>query len=142
MGRKKSLPLFAMIVLLIAISASLYVHAFQVSPDTTNQQYAIVIDETMYTINELSLLGSERTITIDEGEETGLALDSIIQATNLQDPKLYSYVIKAIDGYQQTVRWEDMQQGILTLSARVMFPHLAHVFWVRDVISIEVVKNQ
>ncbi|MDG6219019.1 MAG: hypothetical protein QCI00_06225, partial [Candidatus Thermoplasmatota archaeon] len=81
---------------------------------------------------------SNKTIQTNDGEKMGISLSELLNSTQLSCPSCHSYTIKAKDGYQQTVIWDDMQQGVLTMEKRVYFPHLAHAFWIRDVVEIEV----
>ena len=79
-------------------------------------------------------------MTTDDGEKTGISLDTLILDTGLENPETYEYTMKASD-YQQTVKWEHIQTGILSQEQmKVYFPTLAHAFWVHDIIEIEVKK--
>jgi hypothetical protein len=132
-GKEKLIPIIAMSFLLIGILSTLYVHGSQVSKET------ITLVGKEYTINQLFSLGSLRTIHTDEGVKTGVALDTLLIATtDLGCLSCHDYTFKARDGYQQTVDWELMKNGVLTNYRRVYFAGAAHALWVRDVIEMEV----
>lgn len=132
MGKEKLVPIFAMIVLLIGIFTTLYVHALQVDKDT------IKINGREYTINQIFSISSTKIIQTNEGEKIGVNLEELILKTGSDCPSCSQFIFKAKDGYQQTVTREIMKTGILTNNSRVYFPNTAHTFWVRDVIEIEV----
>ena len=132
LGKEKIIPIFAMIVLLIGISSTIYVHANQIEKDT------IKINGQEFTMNQLFSMGAQRVVETDEGEKTGISLDELIITVGVGCTDCHEYTIKAKDGYQQTVNWDILKTGILTDYGRVYFPDTAHTFWVRDVIEIEV----
>jgi len=69
---------------------------------------------------------------------TGALLSDIINMSHIENPQEHKYVIIASDGYQKTVEWKDMMNGIITEEKRIIFPNLPRAFWIRDVIKIEV----
>lgn len=134
--KQNIIPFLAMMVLLIGSISTLYVHANQtqqVIDDNT-----LLINNQAFNIQELFTTFSNTTIQTDNGNKTGILLSEIILSFSLDCPDCHTYLIKSSDGYQQTVDWDDIQQGILSLEKQVYFPHLAHAFWVRDVTQIEV----
>ena len=140
-GKEKTIPIFAIIVLLIAMSCNLYVHARQVELEKELQKYQtdekiITIFSQDYKLDDFFSNLEIKTIQTDDGKKTGVPLDSIITYIGIGCPSCNKYTFKAIDGYQQTVDWSDMQKGIITEESRVFFPGLAHAFWVSDVIEI------
>ena len=134
--KQNIIPLLAITVLLIASVSTLYVHA------TQNQQISdsesIIINEQTFAVQSLFQTFSNITIQTDDGEKTGILLSDLLLSTDIECPICHSYLIIASDGYQQTVDWDDMKQGIITNEKRSYFPHLAHAFWVRNIINIEV----
>ena len=132
MGKEKLIPIMAMIVLLVGISSTIYVHASIINKET------ITIKGEEYTFDQLSLMSKTRTINTDEGEKTGIALDDLIINAGIGCPSCHKYTFKAKDGYQQTIDWEHMKKGILSKESRIFFPDTAHALWVRDIIEIEV----
>ncbi len=125
-----------MAVLIIGSISTLYVHANQTSESTNHE--TILINNQSFEIQSLFNTFSNTTIETDDGEKTGILLSKILTSTTIDCPSCSSYTLKASDGYQQTVNWDDIQQGILTMEKRTYFPHLAHAFWVRDIVQIEV----
>jgi len=132
MGKEKIIPVFAMILLLIGVFSSIYVHANQVNKDTIN------INGNEYTIDEIFSLAKTKTIETDEGEKTGASLEELMSKVGVSCSSCSIYTFKAKDGYQQTVDYKTLKTGILTENSRVYFPNTAHALWVRDVIEIEV----
>ena len=132
MGKEKTIPILAMIVLLIGIFSTLFVHAAQINKDT------ILINDQEYTIDEIFSISASKVIQTDEGEKHGASLEDLITKASIDCTSCHDYTIKAKDGYQQTVSWDIMKKGILTKESKVFFPDTAHSFWVYDVIEIEV----
>jgi len=135
-GKQNIIPLLAMTVLIIGSISTLYVHANQTTQSTNLE--TILINHQSFEIQTLFERFSNTTIETDDGMKTGILLSEVLLSTNVNCPTRSSYTIKASDGYQQTVNWDDIQQGILTMEKRTYFPHLAHAFWVRDIVQIEV----
>lgn len=130
--KEKVVPFFAIVCLLIGTSATIYVQA---SLSTKN---TITLSGNDFTLDQLFAMGTTRVIATDDGEKSGIALDDLILKMGIDCPSCHQYTFKAKDGYQQTVDWTLMQQGILTEYGRVYFAETAHALWVRDVIEIEV----
>jgi hypothetical protein len=134
--KQNIIPFLAIMVLIIGMVSTVYVHTNQAQQSIDAQ--SILINDQPFKTQELFTTFSTMTIQTDDGNKTGISLSEVILSHPLDCPNCHTYLIKASDGYQQTVDWHDMQQGILSLEKRVYFPHLAHAFWVRDVIEIEV----
>ena len=135
-NKEKILPFLAIIVLIIGMSATLYVHAQQSTIETSTEM--ITINGSSYKISELFTNIPDETIETDDGAKTGIPTDEIINHCAIACPSCHTYTFISSDGYQQTVTWEHMQQGVLSEEIRVFFPDVAHAFWVRDIIEIEV----
>jgi len=125
-----------MIILIIGSASTVYVHVVQSSQ--VNDPSSLIINDEIFQINTIFDMYANTTIITDDGEKTGIQLSQLLLVTNLVCPSCHMYTIQAADGYQQTVNWNDIEQGVLTMEKRVYFPHLAHSFWVKDIISIEV----
>lgn len=130
------IPFFAMAVLLVSMASSVYVYTVQ--SQLTVSDNSLLIDDVEYNIDQLFDTIPQTTVSLDEFDKTGIPLDDLIISTGLSCPSCHAYVIVALDGYRQTVTWENMEAGIYTEENRVYFPGLAHSFWVRDVIEIKV----
>jgi hypothetical protein len=137
MGKEKLIPVLAIIVLLLAVGSTLYVQATKTE---ITEENAITINGNKYCLNELFDEVEKRTIQIDGDEISGIALDSLIEYSGVLCGSCNTYTIKAThpSPYQQTVKWDNMQKGILTDYSRVYFPDLARAFWVYNVVEIEV----
>lgn len=73
--------------------------------------------------------------TVDEFD--GVMLKDIV-SSEVDDPDKYTYTFVAADGYQKTVKWVDVEKGIITREAMVVFPHLPKQYRVRDVVEVRV----
>ena len=128
MGKEKLIPIFALIVIIIGSLSSIYVYA------TTAESDYITINNTKYTIDQLFFIGEERTID----DYSGIAFDVVIFKISVSNPKTREYTLIASDGYQKTVKWENMENGLLTEEGQSIFSDLPKAFWVKDIIKIEV----
>lgn len=131
MGKDKLIPVFAIVLLLVGISAVIYVHATHVDKDT------ITINGEEYTIDEIFTIAETKTISTDDGEKTGVSLEDLMNKIGGSCTGC-DYTFKAKDAYQQTVDYETLKRGVLTKDSRVFFTDTAHALWVSDVIEIEV----
>ena len=133
---RKNLPIIAIAILLVGMGSTLYVHA---TKQTKNSETpTLLINDQEYYVDELFSLFSLKTVTTDDSEYTGIPLDELLVYAHIDNPTSHQYTIKA-NGYQQTVQWESMETGIFYRDElRVVFPNLAHSFWVYDVLEIEV----
>ncbi len=128
MGKERTLPLFAITLLLIGSLATLYVHA-----NTTNTQI-ITLNNQEYSYEQIQTNSEPRTIDT----YTGIALDDFIQKTGIPEPSAHDYLIIGSDGYQKTVQWTHLTTGLLTPEGEVIFSDLPKAFRVKNVIQIEV----
>ena len=131
-GKKKLIPIFAMIVLLIGTFSAIYVNATQVDKDT------ITINGEEYTTDQIFSIARSKEIETDEGMKSGISLEDLMIKVGISCVSCSKYTFKAKDGYQQTVDFEILKSGILTDYSKVYFKDTAHALWVSDVIEIEV----
>ena len=132
MGKEQTLPLIAILILIISSSTTLFVYA-----QTTNQKLITIADET-YTIDQLSTLGTQKTLEIEDETYTGIHLSNLIKKIGISNPEQQQYTLTGTDGYQKTVTWENLQNGILTLEQQTIFSDLPKAFRVKNIITIEV----
>jgi len=132
MGKEKLIPIFAFIVIIIGSLSSIYVYATQI-----NSEY-IDINDQEYTIDQLFFIGKQKTMESNSEIFSGIALDDLILKTGVSNPENHEYTIIASDGYQKTVKWENMKNGILTEEGQSIFSDLAKAFRINDIIKIEV----
>jgi hypothetical protein len=130
MGKVRLLPVCALLVLAVGVVSSLYVYATQVETTT------ISINGHAYTITQLFSLAEERSFSALN--YSGVALDDIIVQAGVVNPEDHQYTIMGADGYQKTVNWENMKQGLLTWDGQSVFSDLPKAFRVKDVVNIEV----
>ncbi|MFW6121549.1 MAG: hypothetical protein ACOC80_11720 [Petrotogales bacterium] len=129
MGKEKLIPIFALIVLLISGVSSIYVYATEIDSEYIN------INGQDYTLDQLFFISEKRTIET----YSGIALDDLIIKTGVSNPEDHKYTIVGADGYQKTVKWENMENGLLTKSGVSVFSDLPKAFRVKDIVRIEVV---
>ena len=130
MGKDRLLPLLALSILFIASSSSLYVYATQTTTDT------VLINGQHYTINQLFGFAEHRAL--NDSKYTGIALDDLMVKTGISHPEQYQYTLKGVDGYEKTVTWQNMKNGLLTMDRESVFSDLPKAFRVKDIVSIEV----
>jgi len=129
MGKERTLPLFAITLLLIGSLATLYVHA-----NTTHTQ-TITINNQEFSYEQIQTNNEPRTIDT----YTGIALDDFIQKSGVTEPSTHDYLIIGSDGYQKTVQWIHLTTGLLTPDGEVIFSDLPKAFRVKNVIQIKVI---
>jgi hypothetical protein len=128
MGKEKLIPILAVAVLFIGSLSSIYVYATQI-----NSEY-IDINGQEYTVDQLFFIGEERTIETF----SGIALDTLMIKIGISEPEKHEYTIIASDGYQKTVKWDNMKNGLLTEEGQSIFSDLAKAFRIKDIVKIEV----
>ena len=133
MGKEKLIPIFAVAVLFIGSLSSIYVYATQI-----NSEY-IDINGQEYTIDQLFFMGKQKTIDSNSELFSGIALDDLMKKAGVSNPEKHEYTIIASDGYQKTVKWENMENGILTEEEQSIFSDLPKSYRVRDILKIEVI---
>jgi len=128
MGKEKLIPIFAILVLLIGSLSTIYTYAVQLESDF------IEINGEDYTIEDLFSLGKEKSFE----DFSGVSLEDIIVNIGIENPKNHEYNIIGSDGYQKTVKWENIENGFLTRDKQTIFSDLPKAFRVKDIVKIEV----
>ena len=129
MGKVKFIPIIAFVIILIGAGSSAYVYV------TTFDSEYIIINNQDYTMDQLLFIGEHREFETF----SGIALDDLIIKIGVPNPETHEYTITAADGYQKTVKWENMKNGLLTEDKISVFSDLPKSFRVRDIIKIEVI---
>jgi hypothetical protein len=127
MSKNKWVPIVAAIVLVFAIGASVYTFIQQ------SDAGSVDINGMTYSSKELMEMGSERAVE----DYSGVALDELVISAGIAAPEAKQFTLIAADGYQKTVTWENMQNGILTPDLMSAFSDLAKAFQVKDIIEIK-----
>ena len=130
MGKDRLLPIFALLILLIGCVSSIYVYATQATTNT------LLVNGQYYTMDQLFSLTQPRTF--NESQYSGIALDDLMLKTGVSQPEQHTYTLKGVDGYEKTVTWENMKNGLLTKESESVFSDLPKAFRVKDIITIEV----
>lgn len=130
MGKDRLLPITAMCVLIIACSSSLYVYASQTTTDT------LLVNSQEYSIDQLFSITKPRLF--NDSDATGIALDDLMIKTGVSQPEQHTYTLRGSDGYEKTVAWENMKNGLFTKNRESIFSDLPKAFRVKDIIEIEV----
>jgi hypothetical protein len=76
--------------------------------------------------------------TFDDSQNIGIALDDLMLKTGVPNPEQHTYTLKSSDGYEKTVTWENMRNGLLTKDYESIFSDLPKAFRVKDIVTIEV----
>jgi len=127
MTKNKWIPIIAAVVLLIGISASVYAYLQQTNTGSVS------INGVEYSSAELMDMGAERVVE----EFSGAALDELMISAGVPEPEAKEYTLIGADGYQKTVTWENMENGLLTADLMSVFSDLAKAFRVKDIIEIK-----
>ncbi len=130
MGKDRLLPILAVLILITASTASLYVHALKTTTET------LTINGQDYTIDQLFSLVKPRSL--NGSEFTGISLDGILLKTGVPNPEQHQYTLRGSDGYEKTVTWDNMKSGLLTKNRESIFSDLPKAFRVKDIVTIEV----
>jgi hypothetical protein len=130
MGKDRFLPVIALIVLMVASISSVYVYTTQANTDT------ILINGQHYTVDQLFSFTKPRAFA--DLNYSGIALDDLIVKTGVNNPESHTYTLIGSDGYQKTVIWENMKNGLLNKNRESVFSDLPKAFRVKDVVTIEV----
>jgi len=128
MEKNKLIKILAIMVILVGIGSSIYVNATQVDSEYIN------INGQDYTVDQLFDISEEKTIET----YSGIALDNLIVKIEVANPEKHEYTIIAADGYQKTVKWDNMMNGILTKDRESVFSDLAKAFRIKDIVEIKV----
>ena len=128
MTKKKLIPIIAVVVLLIGIGTSLLLFL------NNRNSSVVTINGTEFSSKEIFTLSSERSID----EYSGVALDELMVDAGVSDPEGLEFTLIGSDGYQKTVFWENMQNGLLTPDLMSVFSDLPKAFMVKDIVEIEV----
>ncbi len=138
MRKETTIPLLAIVLLLIATTSSAYVYINQSGVESTVGS-SILINGDSFEITTLFDNVENRTAIVAEVEYEGIALDTLIEYVGVSSPENHNYRFVADDGYSKTVEWPHLADGILTLDQRSAFSDLPKAFSVRNVIEIEVI---
>lgn len=128
MGKERLIPLVAILVLILSSISTVYVYAIQSNSEV------IDIQGQDYTIDQLFYLGEEQVIE----DYTGAGLATIMKKIGIRHPEEQDYTIIGADGYQKTVQWEHLENGLITKERQTIFSDLPKAFRVKDVVRIEV----
>jgi len=130
MGKDRFIPIIALTILVVASISSVYVYTTQANTNT------ILINGQHYTIDQL--FSFTKTRAFADLNYSGIALDDLVIKTGVKNPESHTYTIIGSDGYQKTVTWENMKNGLLTKNRESVFSDLPKAFRVKDVVTIEV----
>lgn len=130
MKQNRLLPLFATLIVMISSVFSIYIYATQATTNT------LLVNGHQYTIDQLFSLTQPRTL--NESEYTGIALDDLMLKTGVTKPEQHTYTLRGSDGYEKTVTWENMKNGLLTNKSQTIFSDLPKAFYVKNIVTIEV----
>jgi hypothetical protein len=129
-GKKRFLILLVAILIVIGVGSTLYI----ILSKGTEKTEDLLVGETEFSLDEL--FDTSELITVEEYQ--GVSLAEIINKAGIENPEAQEYTIIAEDGYQKTVEWESIQEGIFTSERRVIFPDLPQQYWIKNTTTIEI----
>jgi len=132
--KQRFIIFLAIILVAIGVVSTLYLTLFRGS----EKAEGLFIGETEFSLNEL--FDTLDLIVVEEYQ--GVSLAELINKAEIQNPEEKKYTVAAEDGYQKTVEWKSMQEGVLTREKRVIFPDLPKQYWMKNIAKIEVSKNE
>jgi predicted protein tyrosine phosphatase len=132
--KQRFIILLAVILIAIGVVSTLYVTLFRGSEKVEG----LLIGETEFSLNKI--FDALEVIVVEEYQ--GVSLAELINKAEIQNPEEKKYIVVAEDGYQKTVEWKSMQEGVLTREKRVVFLDLPKQYWMKNVAKIEVSKNE
>jgi len=132
--KQRFIIFLAIILVAIGVVSTLYLTLFRGS----EKAEGLFIGETEFSLNEL--FDTLDLIVVEEYQ--GVSLAELINKAEIQNPEEKKYTVAAEDGYQKTVEWKSIQEGVLTREKRVVFPDLPKQYWMKNIAKIEVNKNE
>ena len=73
-------------------------------------------------------------------EFEGVELDQIIEDADIQDHETCQYRFTGADGYQKDLDWDNVGTAYIVLEDKtVIFPNQTKSFWVRGLVTIDLV---
>lgn len=132
--KQRFIIFLAIILVAIGVVSTLYLTLFRGS----EKAEGLFIGETEFSLNEL--FDTLDLIVVEEYQ--GVSLAELINKAEIQNPEEKKYTVAAEDGYQKTVEWKNIQEGVLTREKRVVFPDLPKQYWMKNIAKIEVSKNE
>jgi len=124
-----------------------YKTAFSTLPKRYNVKN--VIDIQVITTDTLVVAGRQYTWeqpfdnmfdTVSINGTNGTRLSDIVNHTGLANPATYNYTLTASDGYNKTVDWSSMMDGILVLDGhKTLFELLPKGYQVKNLVEIKAV---
>jgi hypothetical protein len=131
MDSKKIIILTALMILIIGSISTIYVFANQI--DTSH----ISINNQEYTIEQIFL--ENEPISLETLNYSGVSLKDLLIKSGVEEGNNHKYIIIGSDGYQKTVNWNNINNGLLTFEKEVIFSDLPKMYRVRDIVKIEVI---
>ena len=122
----------AVVLLSLGIGSRIYLY---VSHPSKEGETILVANEKLFLDRLFKTVESE---TIEEYR--GVPLETVIIQAGIKAPEQHTYVLSAADGYQKTVAWEDLRQGLLLREGRVVLPSLPKQYWIKNLARIEVIE--
>ncbi len=125
----------ALAALVLAGSAAALHYSLQPRGDTSR----VVVNDRSLTwdalFSEFEVVG----FTAQGERYQGVRISDALNQTGVSSPEAHRYRVTGADGYQKDFSWSDVLNGYLVREGKkTVFPGLTKSFWVRDVVTIEV----
>ena len=135
-SRKLNIALVAVATIILVASCATF--AYTLVPKGDVQK--VVVNGKDYSWDAVFTGFQSVNFTANGGNYTGVKLSDIVNDSGLTGQVAHQYTLTGSDGYSKTVTWNDMMGGYLVLDEKkAIFPGLTRSFWVKGVITIEVV---
>ena len=134
--KRLNLILGVFAALILVSSCAVFAYSLVPRGDTTK----LVVNDVEYTRNDVFTYFGTLEFEANDQMYEGVRLSDLINDAGLPNAASHRYRIIAADTYQKDVSWDDLVNGYLVEEEfKTVFPDLTKSFWVRDVVSIEVV---
>jgi hypothetical protein len=131
MDSKKIIILTALLILIIGSLSTIYVFANQLETSY------ISINNKDFTIDQIFL--EIEPVSFKSLNYTGVSLKDLIIQSGVEEGNKHNYIIIGSDGYQKTVNWNNINNGLLTFEKEVIFSDLPKMYRVKNIVKIEVI---
>ncbi len=135
---EKVAVILAVLLLLVGAASSFHLQQIQKENEPLLEGDIITVNGKDMSMVKLFEACTQREVETVKGNYTGVPLACLINESGVAEPETHDYTIRAADGYEKTVQWDDMLNGIITEDRYTVFPTLPRAYWIHDVVEIEV----
>ena len=134
--KKFRMVLGALAATILIISCTAFAYSLIPKGDTSK----VIVNDVEYTWAELFDDFESESFEANGDDYLGIPIGRIINDTGLENPTSHQYRITGSDDYQKDVSWTDVENGYLVKDEnKVVFPEKTRSFWVKNLVTIEVI---